>query len=643
MKKQLVSKYTRSLLLLIILTGLLSVMPSCGGGGGGGGGGEPTGPPWISAGLISLPTGSSLPGYESAWVEVWDDNTGYPITNAIVTINGVALAYRSADEDYEGDVIVAPGQSVVLNVTVGGKTYTVSGTQLTSYPTIVQPASGASWAASLPHTVKWSGAALALGILDADDPSGELLWPLDGYMKIVSPNDTSCTIPENNLTPGNRLVIIGMWQYINIMDAAPGSYMAIGGLNYAPFTVTNASLVSIAVTPVNPSIAWGTKQQFTAIGTFSDNSTQDLTGQVQWGSDNNTAAYMDSTIPGLAWIQYTGTATISASFAGVTGSTSLTVVSLVSISVTPINPSIGWGTSQQFTAIGTLSDNSTQDLTGQVQWWTDTFAAYMDSTIPGMARAQFAGTVTISASLAGVTGSTSLTVLPAKLLSIEVSPSNRTIAPGTIQHVSAAGLYEDGLRDMTSSVTWNSSNPDVATISNVSGHNGEATAVASGTSTINATSSGITGTAALTVAAWPSMSENYVLLQSDAGDYIGDGKTYTYTQTNTQFTVSATGGHLSVSVSGGGDWWQGDFVVPNSPSQLQTGYYDNLTRYLNDPSVGSLAWFGNGRGCNELTGSFTIDSVTYNSGNLAAIDLRFEQHCEWSGTPALYGWIHWAQ
>ena len=49
-------------------------------------------------------------------------------------------------------------------------------------------------------------------------------------------------------------------------------------------TVTAAALVSIAVTPANPSIAKGLTQQFTATGTFTDNSTQNLTSQVTWAS-----------------------------------------------------------------------------------------------------------------------------------------------------------------------------------------------------------------------------------------------------------------------------------------------------------------------------------------------------------------------
>ena len=63
-------------------------------------------------------------------------------------------------------------------------------------------------------------------------------------------------------------------------------------------TVTAATLVSIGVTPADPSIADGTAQQFTATGVYSDASTQDLTAQVTWSSPNDgCAAHRRSTSP----------------------------------------------------------------------------------------------------------------------------------------------------------------------------------------------------------------------------------------------------------------------------------------------------------------------------------------------------------
>jgi uncharacterized repeat protein (TIGR02543 family) len=144
-------------------------------------------------------------------------------------------------------------------------------------------------------------------------------------------------------------------------------------------------------------------------------------------------------------------------------------------------------------------------------------------------------------------------------------------------------------------------------------------------------------------AKWDSAA-SYVYLQSDSGDYIGSGLTYTYTTANAQITASATGDLLIINIDVNQvQTWQGDFQVPNSLSQLQSGLYSNLTRYpFNNPVLGGLSWYGEGRGCNTLTGWFEVDSVTYSSGNLTAIDLHFEQHCE-GVSPALYGQIHWLQ
>ena len=130
---------------------------------------------------------------------------------------------------------------------------------------------------------------------------------------------------------------------------------------------------------------------------------------------------------------------------------------------------------------------------------------------------------------------------------------------------------------------------------------------------------------------------DYVYLNSEAGDYIGAGLTYTYTPLNATIGVTANGGLLSVTVSG----WTGDFRAMSKLSQLEVGYYPDLERYpFNNPRKGGLDWSGQGRGCNTLEGWFAIDGVTYTSGTLTAIDLRFEQHCE-GGTPALHGAIHW--
>jgi hypothetical protein len=94
-------------------------------------------------------------------------------------------------------------------------------------------------------------------------------------------------------------------------------------------------------------------------------------------------------------------------------------------------------------------------------------------------------------------------------------------------------------------------------------------------------------------------------------------------------------------VVGGPGGWNGEFQAMNSISQIEPGYYGNLTRYpFHNPVKGGISWSGYGRGCNTITGWFAVDRVVYSNGALTALDLRFEQHCE-GGTTALHGVVHW--
>lgn len=133
----------------------------------------------------------------------------------------------------------------------------------------------------------------------------------------------------------------------------------------------------------------------------------------------------------------------------------------------------------------------------------------------------------------------------------------------------------------------------------------------------------------------------YVYLESDPGDYIGQGLSYSYTPAGSQIAVSAVQGHVTVTVTGA-ELWRGEFATMDSVTQLKPGYYGGLQRYpFNNPTKGGLSWYGEGRGSDTLTGWFVVDDATYQGGVLTSLDLRFEQHNE-GAAPALHGKIHWA-
>jgi len=89
------------------------------------------------------------------------------------------------------------------------------------------------------------------------------------------------------------------------------------------------------------------------------------------------------------------------------------------------------------------------------------------------------------------------------LIYINVTPNNNpSISQGATLQFDAVGNYQDNVQmDITTSVTWSSTNSLVSTISNSPGLQGLATAVSAGTTTITATdpSTNITGYALLTV------------------------------------------------------------------------------------------------------------------------------------------------
>jgi uncharacterized repeat protein (TIGR03803 family) len=92
-------------------------------------------------------------------------------------------------------------------------------------------------------------------------------------------------------------------------------------------------------------------------------------------------------------------------------------------------------------------------------------------------------------SCGGGTGGSSGAPPGPTLMSIAVTPAIPTSYVGTSVQFHAVGSYSDGsTSDMTATVTWNSATASVATISNASGSPGLATSLASGSTTITASS-----------------------------------------------------------------------------------------------------------------------------------------------------------
>lgn len=269
-------------------------------------------------------------------------------------------------------------------------------------------------------------------------------------------------------------------------------------------TVIEVEVVSIAVTPGSPSIGAGATQAFTATATMTDNTTKDLTTLATWTSGTPTSASIANT--GIAKGLAVGTSTITATFNGINGSTLLTVTeaTLVSISLLPANATIPVGMKQNYFATGTFSDGSTEDLTETVAWSSGdpthaTISDAADST-KGEATAIAQGSAVITATYGAIMGSTTLTVSPAEVMLIRVTPIASSAVVGATRQYTATGEFTDGtFHDLTSVVAWASNNATVAPISTSGSTPGVALAVSPGRATISAKSGGAMGSAVLTV------------------------------------------------------------------------------------------------------------------------------------------------
>jgi len=179
---------------------------------------------------------------------------------------------------------------------------------------------------------------------------------------------------------------------------------------------------------------------------------------------------------------------------GCSGSGNSSSPTLVSIAVTPVNPTVILGSSEQFMATGTYSDTSMQDVTTLVNWESSTPAVAAVSNasgFKGLATSLTTGATVITAVAGNLSDSVILTVNPAALVFIDVQPATSSLATGSSQQYTATGTFSDNsTQDLTTSVTWTSSIPDVALVSNAT-----ATAVAAGTTMIMAKSGNVPSSA----------------------------------------------------------------------------------------------------------------------------------------------------
>jgi hypothetical protein len=135
----------------------------------------------------------------------------------------------------------------------------------------------------------------------------------------------------------------------------------------------------------------------------------------------------------------------------------------------------------------------------------------------------------------------------------------------------------------------------------------------------------------------------YLVMDGDAGDYVTGGAAYSFTEANATFTPNLTASTANFFVLQGAyvQYWTVDLRAPEGEDFVAGTTYTDAQRapFATAPHPG-LDVYGDSRGCNTVTGSFTVLEIEKDAGTgeVTRFAATFENHCEGAG-PANRGTI----
>jgi uncharacterized protein YjdB len=403
--------------------------------------------------------------------------------------NGNALTGRTVNWVSSNTAVLTVSASgsptTVTAVGVGTATITATSESVSSTPTptiTVNPIPVAS------VTVSPSAATLVLSITpsrqltaETRDGNGNLLT--GRTLSWASDNSAAATVDANGLVTA---VAAGSATITATSEGKNGA---------SAITVTVAPVASVTVSLAPTSItAVGTSQ---ASATTLDANGNPLTGRTITWTSGNTAVATVSATTGVVTGVSVGTASITATSEGQSGSATITVTQAPVATVTVSLAASSINAVQATQATATLLDSQGRALTGRAIIWTSDNASVATVSSAGLVTAVAPGSANITATSETKVGSAPITVTPAPVAIVMVTPSSASLVLGInpTQQLTAVTKDAKGVVLTGRTVLWSSSNNAVATVSTT----GLVTGVAGGGVTITATSEGVPGSSSITV------------------------------------------------------------------------------------------------------------------------------------------------
>jgi uncharacterized protein YjdB len=266
-----------------------------------------------------------------------------------------------------------------------------------------------------------------------------------------------------------------------------------GKVGTSALTVTHRPPNAVVVAPAQVLVQPGRTSQL-SVQVLDDLGREILNSPVTFSSSDQAIATVSAS--GLVSGITAGTATIAAASGGKTGTAQVTVTPtpVATVMVSPSSPTILIGDhvtllAQAFSATGQL-------LTDRTVHWSSGTPNVGQVSPGGIVTGLASGSSVVFASVDGVLGWATVTVIATPVATVTVSPATATVTLGGTTAY-AAVLHDANGNVLTGrAITWSTSNAAIATVTS----SGVATGVGAGTATITAASEGKSGTASITVA-----------------------------------------------------------------------------------------------------------------------------------------------
>ena len=270
---------------------------------------------------------------------------------------------------------------------------------------------------------------------------------------------------------------------------------ATSGSSSGTAVVTVAQAVSaVTVTPAADTLVAGDTVRLSAVA--SDANAHAVAGaEFTWASSDTVVAVVDGR--GLVTGMAAGEAEITAASSGVTGRAAIAVTALVptTVAVTPDTVAFS-AVGQAMRLAAEVRDQNGQVMAGASVAWSSGNASVAKVDPSGLVTAVANGSATITATAGSASGTAAVTVAQA-VSAVAVTPPADTLVAADTVRLSAVASDVNGHGVAGAEFTWASSDTLVAIVDG----GGLVTGMAAGEAEITATSSGVTGRAAIAVAA----------------------------------------------------------------------------------------------------------------------------------------------